>query len=127
MSPQITTQSPSELATTLKTQARLSSTPVYLVVYASLVDGRSWCGDCREAEKFVDAKFGAREGREEEDWVRVVFAGDRDEWRKADNPYRQAPFNVVALPTIIKVTGEKWEQLVEGDVYDQAKLDAFVV
>ncbi|KAJ0148858.1 hypothetical protein CTA2_627, partial [Colletotrichum tanaceti] len=47
-------------------------------------------------------------------------------WRTKENPWRQAPFNVTNLPTLIKVSGEKWEQLVEADVYDQKKLDAFV-
>jgi hypothetical protein len=32
-------------------------------------------------------------------------------WRKADNPWRQAPFSVTNLPTIIKVTADGVSQL----------------
>ncbi|TVY87097.1 Thioredoxin-like protein [Lachnellula willkommii] len=126
---QVSTESPSAIAQSLESS---SSTPSFLVVYASHVDGRSWCGDCREAEPLVDAKFADRA-----DDVKVVYAGQKDEWRKAENPWKQAPFSVTNLPTLIKVTGnasvkprrqgvDKWERLVEEDVYNQKKLDAFV-
>ncbi|TVY84084.1 Thioredoxin-like protein Clot [Lachnellula suecica] len=95
--------------------------PSFVVVYASLTDGRSWCGDCRAAEPLVNAKFADRT-----DVLKVVYAGQRDEWRKADNQWKKAPFSVTNLPTLIKVTNDEWEQLVEEDVYDQKKLDAFV-
>jgi hypothetical protein len=32
-------------------------------------------------------------------------------WRKVDNPWRQAPFSVTNLPTIIKVTADGVSQL----------------
>ncbi|CAL3968608.1 hypothetical protein PZA11_004635 [Diplocarpon coronariae] len=97
--------------------------PCFVVVYASLgADGMSWCGDCRDAEPFVTRKFA-----DSEDVVRIVYAGQRDEWRSADNQWRQAPFSVRYLPTLVKVTGDgRWEQLVEADVSNQEKLDAFV-
>lgn len=47
----------STLATSLATTASSTSRPTFLVVYASLTGGRSWCGDCRVAEPFVNAKF----------------------------------------------------------------------
>ncbi|KAF4633760.1 hypothetical protein G7Y89_g4356 [Cudoniella acicularis] len=116
---QVTSETPSAIASSLKSSP---SKPAFLVVYASLTDGRSWCGDCRRAEPFVNAKFGGAD-----DIVRVVYAGQRDEWRKQDNPWRLEPFLVTNLPTLIKVTEEgKWEKLVEGDVYDQKILDVFV-
>ncbi|KAF8847756.1 hypothetical protein BDZ45DRAFT_606958 [Acephala macrosclerotiorum] len=117
----VTTETPSAVAEWLKSTATPSK-PSFLVVYASLTNGRSWCGDCRNAESFVDSKFAS--GVDE---VKVVYAGQRDEWRKADNPWRQAPFSVTNLPTLLKVTSDgKWERLVEGDVYNQRKLDTFV-
>ncbi|TVY25727.1 Thioredoxin-like protein [Lachnellula hyalina] len=115
---QVSTESPSAIAQSLDST---SSQPSFLVVYASHVNGRSWCGDCRDAEPLVDAKFADRG-----EVVKVVYAGQQDEWRKAENPWKQAPFSVTNLPTIIKVTGNKWERLVEEDVYNQKKLDAFV-
>ncbi|TVY37967.1 Thioredoxin-like protein [Lachnellula subtilissima] len=115
---QVSTESPSAIAQSLESS---SSQPSFLVVYASHVNGRSWCGDCREAEPLVDAKFADRT-----EVVKVIYAGQQDEWRKTENPWKQAPFSVTNLPTIIKVTGNKWERLVEEDVYNQKKLDAFV-
>ncbi|KAJ5039028.1 uncharacterized protein L3040_006700 [Drepanopeziza brunnea f. sp. 'multigermtubi'] len=109
---QVTSETPSEVEAFL-TSSATPSKPSFLVVYASLdPSGKSWCGDCRVAESFVNRKFADREL----DVVRVVYAGQRDE----------APFSITNLPTLVKVTDGKWEKLVEADVYDQKKLDAFV-
>ncbi|KAG4441430.1 hypothetical protein IFR05_003117 [Cadophora sp. M221] len=117
----VSSESPSELAASLKAGATPSK-PAFVVVYASLVNGKSWCGDCRDAESFVNSKFASGE-----DVVKVVYAGQRDEWRKQDNPWRVAPFKITNLPTLVKVTAEgNFEKLVEADVYNQRKLDAFV-
>ncbi|OLN85963.1 Thioredoxin-like protein Clot [Colletotrichum chlorophyti] len=115
------TEPASAVAAALKAEAS-EAKPAYLVVYASHRNGRSWCGDCTAAEPYIEKKFGG-----EDNTVRVVYAGLPDEWRTKTNPWRQAPFNVTNLPTLIKVSGDKkWEKLVEADVYDQKKLDAFV-
>ncbi|OHE93999.1 hypothetical protein CORC01_10691 [Colletotrichum orchidophilum] len=120
--PVITTKEPaSAVAKALQAEAS-NAKPAYLVVYASHRNGRSWCGDCTAAEPYIEKKFSGSE-----DTVRVVYAGLPDEWRTKENPWRQVPFNVTNLPTLIKVSGDKkWEKLVEADVYDQKKLDAFV-
>ncbi|KAH7050191.1 hypothetical protein B0J12DRAFT_663499 [Macrophomina phaseolina] len=116
------TASPHDLAKTLESDAAATGTG-FLVVYASHVDGQSWCGDCRAAEPVVEKKFGDKFG--ERAWV--VFAGDKAEWRTPENVWRKKPFEITHLPTLVKVTAEgKWEKLVEGDVYNQRKLDAFV-
>ena len=63
-------------------------------------------------------------------------------WKNPKNPYRQSPFLIEKLPTIVKVSeagvsgGQcwidddadhmEWTRLVEGDCYDQKKLDAFI-
>ncbi|KAH7412824.1 hypothetical protein BKA64DRAFT_659646 [Cadophora sp. MPI-SDFR-AT-0126] len=117
----VSSESPSELEATLKASATTSK-PAFAVIYASLVNSKSWCGDCRDAEAFVNSKFASGE-----DVVKVVYAGQRDEWRKQDNPWRAAPFKITNLPTLVKVTADgKVEKLVEADVYNQRKLDAFV-
>ena len=120
---QVSTASPTSVADSLTH----TSTPTFVVIYASVTDGRSWCGDCRAAEPFINAKFG-----QSEDVVRIIYAGQRDEyvalyhiyvsdegrgsgglmidwlyrWRKQGNPWRQEPFSVTNLPTVIKVTGD---------------------
>jgi hypothetical protein len=82
-----------------------------------------WCGDCRDAEPFVNAKFG-----ESGETATVVYAGLKPEyvsldffpslsfersssdgenrWKSPDNAWRREPFLVRALPTIIKVTAD---------------------
>ncbi|KAL1621112.1 hypothetical protein SLS56_009317 [Neofusicoccum ribis] len=112
----------SSLAKTLESEAKSTGKNSFLVVYASLINGTSWCGDCRSAEPVLEKKF-----RGEEEAATVVYAGDKLEWRKPENPWRKAPFSVTNLPTLIKITPDgKWEKLVEVDVYNQKKLDAFV-
>ncbi|KAL1614738.1 hypothetical protein SLS54_009495 [Diplodia seriata] len=127
-----TTASPGQLAQTLQASAAASGASSFVAVYASHVDmeesgqkkRRSWCGDCVAAEPLVERKFGDKYG-EEKCWV--VWVGDKAEWRTPENVWRKAPFEVTHLPTLVKVTPEgKWEKLVEGDVYNQRKLDAFV-
>ncbi|RFU24550.1 hypothetical protein B7463_g11782, partial [Scytalidium lignicola] len=116
----VSTELPAEIAEFLESSPKK---PVYVVVYSSVTGGSFWCGDCRRAEAFVNAKF----ANAAPETVKVVHAGQRDEWRAKDNAWRQKPFSVTAIPTIIKATGKgNLERLVEADVYDQAKLDAFV-
>ncbi|KAL2064282.1 hypothetical protein VTL71DRAFT_4776 [Oculimacula yallundae] len=118
----ISSQSPSELLASIKASTTTSSKPTFAIIYASLTNGKSWCGDCRDAESFVNGKF-ASGG----DVVSVVYAGQRDEWRKLDNPWRAEPFEIAKLPTLVKYTVDgNIEKLVEADVYDQRKLDDFV-
>jgi thiol-disulfide isomerase/thioredoxin len=67
---QATKASAPALATSLQSTAASSSKPQFLVVYASLTGGRSWCGDCRAAEPYLNKKFGVTE-----DVAKVVYAG----------------------------------------------------
>jgi uncharacterized protein (DUF736 family) len=71
MTLQVSNESPSAVAEALKSGP---SKPSFLVVYASLTNGRSWCGDCRNAEPFVNKKFA-----DNPDVVRVVYAGQSHE------------------------------------------------
>ncbi|PSR76031.1 hypothetical protein BD289DRAFT_182106 [Coniella lustricola] len=122
LSTETSSSSPEAIAAAAATQAATTQTPQFFIVYANLVDGVSWCGDCRAAEPVVEAKFG--QGKEAAG-LGVYFAGDREVWRKADNPWRK--WGVPALPTLYKVTPDgTWSSLVEAEVYDQKKLDAFV-
>ncbi|OJD34262.1 thioredoxin-like protein 5 [Diplodia corticola] len=133
------TASPSALAQQLQRDAAASGASSFAAVYASHVvvqdgaDGgqlkRSWCGDCVAAEPMVERKFGGSSSDDGDGGKKcwVVWVGDKDEWRTPENVWRKAPFGITHLPTLVKVTPEgKWEKLVEGDVYNQKKLDAFV-
>jgi len=61
--------------TVVKALNATPTNPAYLVVYASAINGRMWCGDCRDAEPFVNAKFG-KTG----ETASVVYAGLKSEY-----------------------------------------------
>lgn len=67
-------ESPSTVAESLTSSASTSS-PAFLVVYASVVDGKMWCGDCRVAEPLVEKYLGSRSEE-----VKVIYAGNRAEY-----------------------------------------------
>ncbi|KAK2606666.1 hypothetical protein N8I77_005400 [Diaporthe amygdali] len=112
---------PRAVADAVAALAAENQAPHFLVVYASIVNGRSWCGDCIRAEPLIQEKFPAGE----QSRLTVQYAGDKETWRSPENEWRK--FGVPALPTLYKVTPDgTWSQLVEGEVYDKKKLDAFV-
>ncbi|KAL3419983.1 hypothetical protein PVAG01_08482 [Phlyctema vagabunda] len=116
----ISNESPAALAASLRATSSPAK-PAYMIVYASLVNGRSWCPDCVRAEPLINEKF-----KDSADTVPIVYL-ERDAWRTQDNIWKQQPFAIPKLPTLVKATGDRdWEYLVEEDVYDQKKLDAFV-
>ncbi|KAH8678631.1 hypothetical protein BGZ60DRAFT_401488 [Tricladium varicosporioides] len=109
----------------LAVEALLKSTPkpAYLIVLSSFAEnGAYWCGDCRKADPYIRAKFDNQEG-----FAKVVYAGSKAEWKDPGNPWRQTPFSITHLPTIIKITEDgKFERLIEDECYNEQVLDAFV-
>ncbi|PRQ73140.1 hypothetical protein AAT19DRAFT_15893 [Rhodotorula toruloides] len=75
-----------------------SSNPHFLIFFASIdpATGKPWCPDCSEVQSEVDRLV-------PESRSTLVFVGDRTEWKKPDNPWRNAPFNISRIPTIIRV------------------------
>lgn len=65
---------PRAVADAVATLAAKNQSPHFLVVYASIVNGRSWCGDCIRAEPLIKEKFPAGE----ETRLTVQYAGDRE-------------------------------------------------
>lgn len=65
----------------------------------------------------------------------VIYVGQRDEWNEPSNPWRQAPFNVERVPTILKVQpGDatvperiaKAKHIVEADILFEQTFKAFL-
>lgn len=65
---------PKAVADQLAAQAASSQSPQFLMVYASIIDGHSWCGDCRRAEPLIEKKF----PKDEPTRLTVVYAGGRE-------------------------------------------------
>ncbi|KAF7874205.1 hypothetical protein EAF04_002877 [Stromatinia cepivora] len=103
--------------------------PQYVIVFASLKPetNESWCGDCRRAEGPLSQKL---DKAAKEERVKLVYGGSQAEWRDLSpgkkSPWREEPWGIDRLPTVVKITGEKWEKLIEEDCYDEKKLSAFV-
>lgn len=68
------TAEPQAVADSIAAQAATSQTPQFLMVYASIIDGYSWCGDCRRAEPLINKKF----PKDEPNRLTVVYAGGRE-------------------------------------------------
>ena len=70
----------------------------YVVYFAS--GEPSWCPDCRNALPALNAVFGDASAPT----AHLVMAGTREEWKgNPNNKYRQAPYNIDCLPTVVKV------------------------
>ncbi|TRM65037.1 hypothetical protein BD626DRAFT_567891 [Schizophyllum amplum] len=91
----------------------------YFIFYSSVVDGKMWCPDCRDVEGRVNATFTGAKAPS----ALIVFVGDRPKWKSQDNVYRQAPYTISGVPTLLKLEdGKEVARLVEGDILT-SKLD----
>ncbi|KAM0790684.1 hypothetical protein ACM66B_004543 [Microbotryomycetes sp. NB124-2] len=100
----------------------------YLVFMASHERGRPWCRDCENAQPYISNYIKPLEST-------TIYVGSRDEWNKPDNTWRQAPFNVERVPTVLKVEPvehveastkiQHASRIVEGDILDDHKMRMF--
>ncbi|GAA6061894.1 hypothetical protein JCM10212_004712 [Sporobolomyces blumeae] len=130
--PSASSQTPQSILSSVP--ASTSPSSPHFLVFLSSVDpstGKMWCGDCRDVEQVVDKVV------PQGDQSQLVFVGERAEWKDSNSPWRQPPFNLSAIPTIVKVTAspaassldshiESAPRLVENEMKDEAKLKAFV-
>ncbi|KAJ7459176.1 hypothetical protein B0H11DRAFT_2242743 [Mycena galericulata] len=95
----------------------------FLIFYASIVDGKMWCSDCRKVDGTVQKTFASPDGPS----AVIIYVGDKPEWRAKDNVFRGEPFKITAVPTIIKLR-ESVEvgRLIENPEEINSKLSAFV-
>ncbi|GAA6013717.1 hypothetical protein JCM8202_000787 [Rhodotorula sphaerocarpa] len=104
--------------------------PHFLVFFASVdpQTGKPWCPDCSEVQSEVDRLVPEKSST-------LVFVGDRDEWKKPENAFRQRPFNISKIPTIIRIQGsadnvaaelDSAPRLVESELRDKSKFEQFV-
>lgn len=65
---------PKAVADGIFAQAATTQTPQFLMVAASIVNGQSWCGDCRRAEPLIAKKFPGDEPLR----LTIQYAGDKE-------------------------------------------------
>lgn len=65
---------PHAVAGAVAAQAAATNTPQFLIVYASIVNGESWCSDCRLAEPLLQERF----ANEEAQRLSIHYAGDQE-------------------------------------------------
>ncbi|KAM0790685.1 hypothetical protein ACM66B_004543 [Microbotryomycetes sp. NB124-2] len=84
--------------------------------------------DCENAQPYISNYIKPLEST-------TIYVGSRDEWNKPDNTWRQAPFNVERVPTVLKVEPvehveastkiQHASRIVEGDILDDHKMRMF--
>lgn len=100
-------------------QAILSKHP-FVIFYSSEVDGKMWCPDCVAVDPLIQEIFSGSETPA----ALLVYVGDRAQWKSRDNKYRQAPYNVTGVPTIVKTKeGHPTERLVESQIQKDRLLE----
>ncbi|BGP14563.1 hypothetical protein JCM10213_001912 [Rhodosporidiobolus nylandii] len=106
------------------------SSPHFLVFFSSVDEntGKPWCPDCADVQDEVERLVPERRST-------LVFVGQRNEWKTPENPFRQAPFSISKIPTIIRVEQggdsvanslDSAPRLVEADLRDADKFKQFV-
>ncbi|KAL4924620.1 uncharacterized protein BDV17DRAFT_274142 [Aspergillus undulatus] len=104
------------------------NTPFFLSFHASPDPntGKPWCPDVVAALPHLTEVFSASNAPQ----VTFVEVGQKDEWREPSNVYRTT-WKLTSIPTLVRferVDGQVKEvgRLVEGEILDRARLNAFV-
>lgn len=88
-------------------QLQISKPPqpnIYILFYASLVNGKSWCPDCVAIDSLLEPLKALKNLV-----ILQVFVGEREEWRSPLNFYKNSSFKVTRLPTLVEVeSGKRW-------------------
>jgi len=93
----------------------------FIIFYSSIVDGQMWCPDCRVVDNLVKETFSADapEGL-------IVYVGDRTQWKSPTNVYRQKPWNITNVPTIVRLKDGKEDGRLADDAQILSGLAEFV-
>lgn len=70
----MSSSNPQQIADAATARAAATKTSQFIIIYASIVGGKSWCPDCVAAEPLINAKFSGDDSSR----LTVQYAGDRD-------------------------------------------------
>lgn len=93
----------------------------FVIFYASIIDGQMWCPDCRVVEKLVRETFSDRGPA-----ALIVYVGDKPQWKNQSNVYRQEPWKIAGVPTIVQLKDGKEVGRLSDDVEILEKLTDFI-
>lgn len=71
---EMTLSDPESVADDVAARAADTKASQFLVVYASIVGGKSWCPDCVAAEPLLNSKFSDKEASR----LTIQYAGDKE-------------------------------------------------
>lgn len=90
----------------------------YIIFYSSVVEDELWCRDCRDVDPLVKEVFSPEEGPS----ALIVYVGNRQQWKTPENIWRQGPWNVTGVPSVVRIeNGQIMDRLVEDDVAPKLK------
>jgi len=80
----------------------------FIIFYSSITDdGQMWCPECRAVEALVRNTF-ADDGPA----ALVVYVGSKTQWKSPSNIYRQEPWKITNVPTIVRLrAGQEVDRL----------------
>ncbi|TFK30947.1 hypothetical protein FA15DRAFT_699361 [Coprinopsis marcescibilis] len=81
----------------------------FLIFYSSVVNGEMWCPDCRAVDSLIQETFGP-----DGPTALIVYTGTRQQWKTPANIFRQEPWNITGVPSVVRV--KDGERLVESQV-----------
>ncbi|KAK9900912.1 thioredoxin-like protein [Cystobasidium minutum MCA 4210] len=91
--------------------------PSYVMYYAD------WCPDCQNAAPILEKTF----GNDKAPRAARVMVGERPLWKSSGNVFRQDPFKISNIPTLVRIEqGSEVGRLTEGEILDQERLAKFI-
>jgi len=103
-----------------------NATERFLVFFSSRLPESDllWCPDCVAVEHLIRNTFDSENGLS----AALVYVGQKSEWKTHDNVFRNEPWKVTAIPTIIKLNeaGEEIGRLVDGQNSIPEELSSFI-
>ena len=97
----------------------IKSQRIFLLFYASLIKGKSWCPDCIAADPIIDRNMKYLNLNDNNDTFITVYVGDRATWKDSNHILRHdSRFNVTGVPTILLYDNNKKQRLVELECHN---------
>lgn len=91
---------------------KIESKRIFLLFYANLIDGKSWCPDCVAAKPIIDDNMKYLE--KNSDTFITVYVGDKPTWKDPEHVLRHDDrFKVTGVPTLMLYKTDK--RLVEPE------------